>query len=200
MMLHNDEGTSDKEYLVIVDDNKIRTHWGPTRTLGQQQTKTYADNAAANREAAKIVAAKEKKGYVATTGAHPASDSLVSASTAYIVRQAVLNDLAGSLETLKAGNTLVVAGHHAPIERSLVHPATDNFGRHQVLIYQVDDASAETLTQISGYSAVVGDDIEFATFIVRLFNDDRRNIRRRQRFMDAVEAAGQLCGKTAQWS
>ncbi|MFW6773293.1 DUF4132 domain-containing protein [Nocardioides sp. CPCC 205120] len=64
-------GTSDKFWSIGVEGADVTVHYGRNGTKGQVTRKTYADPAAAAAEAAKQVAAKEKKGYVegaATTG------------------------------------------------------------------------------------------------------------------------------------
>lgn len=54
---------ANKFYAVSVHGNRVMTRWGKNGTEGVFAINTYADSAAANAEASKIINAKMKKGY-----------------------------------------------------------------------------------------------------------------------------------------
>ena len=57
------EGTSSKFWEVTMNDNAVTVRYGRIGTDGQTQTKSFGDNAAAQKHADKLIAAKVKKGY-----------------------------------------------------------------------------------------------------------------------------------------
>jgi DNA ligase-1 len=62
------EGTSSKFWEVSVAGSDVAVRFGRIGTAGQTQTKSFADPAAAQRHADKLVGEKTKKGYRETTG------------------------------------------------------------------------------------------------------------------------------------
>ena len=60
------EGSSNKFWEISVAGNSLTIHFGRIGTVGQSQTKTYANEAKAKREAENLIAEKLKKGYVET--------------------------------------------------------------------------------------------------------------------------------------
>jgi predicted DNA-binding WGR domain protein len=58
------EGSSRKFWEIVVQENTFTVRFGRIGTLGQSQTKRFADETEAKREADKLVAEKVKKGYV----------------------------------------------------------------------------------------------------------------------------------------
>jgi len=57
-------GSSRKFWEIILDGNEFAVRFGRIGTLGQSQTKRFADEATAKREAEHLIAEKLKKGYV----------------------------------------------------------------------------------------------------------------------------------------
>jgi predicted DNA-binding WGR domain protein len=60
-------GTSRKFWQIILDGNEFAVRFGRIGTMGQSQTKRFADEATAKREAGHLIAEKLKKGYVEKT-------------------------------------------------------------------------------------------------------------------------------------
>jgi DNA ligase 1 len=58
------EGKSNKFWEVVVNANEMTTRWGRIGSTGQSKTKTFADEAAAARQAEKLIDEKTKEGYV----------------------------------------------------------------------------------------------------------------------------------------
>ena len=61
-------GSSQKFWEISVAGNSFTVRFGRIGTAGQSQTKSFADEAKANREAENLIAEKVKKGYVEKTG------------------------------------------------------------------------------------------------------------------------------------
>jgi len=57
-------GSSSKFWVISTSGNSLTVRFGRIGTAGQSQTKTFADEAKAQREANKMIAEKLKKGYV----------------------------------------------------------------------------------------------------------------------------------------
>jgi predicted DNA-binding WGR domain protein len=68
--LHYEDATgrSDKEYRIIVDGARTLCQYGRSGTSGETFAKTYADPVVAVKEARKLWASKERKGYWPMTG------------------------------------------------------------------------------------------------------------------------------------
>jgi predicted DNA-binding WGR domain protein len=60
----NSSGSSRKFWEISLSGNSFTVRFGRIGTAGQSQTKTFADEARAKREAENLVAEKLKKGYV----------------------------------------------------------------------------------------------------------------------------------------
>jgi predicted DNA-binding WGR domain protein len=58
------EGTSRKFWEISVSGNAFTVRFGRIGTAGQSQTKTFADEVKAKREADQLISEKLKKGYV----------------------------------------------------------------------------------------------------------------------------------------
>jgi DNA ligase-1 len=58
------EGTSSKFWEVSQSGNEMTTRWGRIGTTGQSKTKTFADEAAAAKQVAKLIADKTGEGYM----------------------------------------------------------------------------------------------------------------------------------------
>ena len=58
------DGSSRKFWEISLPENSFTVRFGRIGTPGQSQTKSFADEAAAKREADKLIAEKVKKGYV----------------------------------------------------------------------------------------------------------------------------------------
>lgn len=67
-----EEGGSSKFWEVSVEGADMTVNYGRIGTSGQSKTKTFASDAAAQKEADKLVAEKTKKGYVEVGGDAPA--------------------------------------------------------------------------------------------------------------------------------
>ena len=63
------EGSSAKFWEIAVNGAETVVRWGRIGTAGQSQTKSYADAAAATKQAEKLIAEKLGKGYCETAGA-----------------------------------------------------------------------------------------------------------------------------------
>ena len=61
-------GASKKFWEISQSGNSLTVRFGRIGTAGQSQTKTFADEARAKREAATLTAEKLKKGYVEKPG------------------------------------------------------------------------------------------------------------------------------------
>ena len=61
-------GSSQKFWEISVAGNSFTVRFGRIGTVGQNQTKTFADETKASREAEKLIAEKLKKGYVEKPG------------------------------------------------------------------------------------------------------------------------------------
>lgn len=73
------EGTASKFWEVEPRGAALAIRWGKIGTVGQAQEKSFADEAAADREMGKLVAEKRKKGYVEITGAEVAGAEVTGA-------------------------------------------------------------------------------------------------------------------------
>jgi len=60
-------GNSRKFWQIVLDGNEFAVRFGRIGTMGQSQTKRFADEATAKREADHLIAEKLKKGYVEKT-------------------------------------------------------------------------------------------------------------------------------------
>ena len=60
------DGRSFKFWEIAVEDCRVIVTFGRIGTAGQTQTKTFHDAEEAGRHAAKVIAAKTKKGYAET--------------------------------------------------------------------------------------------------------------------------------------
>lgn len=58
------EGKSNKFWEIVVNANEMTTRWGRIGSSGQSKTKTFADGAAAARQAEKLIGEKTQEGYV----------------------------------------------------------------------------------------------------------------------------------------
>lgn len=58
------DGSSSKFWEIWMDGNAVTTQWGRIGTTGQTKTKTFADEAKAQKEYDKLLAEKTGKGYV----------------------------------------------------------------------------------------------------------------------------------------
>ncbi|HFQ0156385.1 TPA: WGR domain-containing protein, partial [Escherichia coli] len=96
--IYQDE-KSHKFWAVEQQGNELHINWGKVGTNGQSQVKSFADTAAAEKAALKLIAEKVKKGYVeqvdANAHSHDASAKkvLVTEEKASINRQAATNGL-----------------------------------------------------------------------------------------------------------
>jgi predicted DNA-binding WGR domain protein len=61
-------GSSQKFWKISLAGNSFTVRFGRIGTAGQSQTKSYADEARAHREAESLIAEKVKKGYVEKNG------------------------------------------------------------------------------------------------------------------------------------
>jgi predicted DNA-binding WGR domain protein len=61
-------GSSRKFWEITVSGNSFAVRFGRIGTAGQSQTKTFADEAKAKKEAELLIAQKVKKGYLETRG------------------------------------------------------------------------------------------------------------------------------------
>ena len=57
-------GSSSKFWTVAVESTTVTVQYGRLGTAGQTNTKSFADHAAANKHAEKVIAEKLGKGYV----------------------------------------------------------------------------------------------------------------------------------------
>jgi predicted DNA-binding WGR domain protein len=65
------EGTSSKFWRARVEGRSLHVNYGRIGTTGQTQVKDFPDPGSANKEYAKLVAEKRKKGYVDAGGGPP---------------------------------------------------------------------------------------------------------------------------------
>jgi predicted DNA-binding WGR domain protein len=61
-------GSSRKFWEISVSENSFTVRFGRLGTAGQSQTKSFADESSAKREAEKLVAEKLRKGYMEAPG------------------------------------------------------------------------------------------------------------------------------------
>jgi predicted DNA-binding WGR domain protein len=61
---HTYSGSSKKFWEISISGNSFTVRFGRIGTVGQFQTKTFADEAKADSEAKSLIAEKEKKGYI----------------------------------------------------------------------------------------------------------------------------------------
>ena len=67
---------SHKFWAIAVEGAELLTQWGRMGTTGQQKTKAFADGAAAQKEADKLIRQKTKKGYAeVSSGSEPAGQA-----------------------------------------------------------------------------------------------------------------------------
>jgi len=87
---------SHKFWAITVEGAELLTQWGRMGTTGQQKTKAFADGAAAQKEADKLIRQKTKKGYVeVSSGSEPAGQAQ-TATTARGVRHLVRPEVSGT--------------------------------------------------------------------------------------------------------
>jgi predicted DNA-binding WGR domain protein len=58
------EGSSPKFWEITTSDTSVTVRYGRIGTSGQEQTKTFPDQAAADKHANKLISEKTGKGYV----------------------------------------------------------------------------------------------------------------------------------------
>jgi predicted DNA-binding WGR domain protein len=69
--LEFEEGTSSKFWRARVEGKTLYVNYGRIGTTGQTQVKDFPDSGSANKEYAKLVAEKRRKGYIDQGGALP---------------------------------------------------------------------------------------------------------------------------------
>src|SRR5262245_40297499 len=81
-LFHFVEGTSSKFWQITVEGNSYTAGWGRIGTAGQEQTKEFASESAAQATADKLILEKTKKGYIEQgDGASAAAASPASQDT-----------------------------------------------------------------------------------------------------------------------
>jgi predicted DNA-binding WGR domain protein len=99
VVLHFENGYSDKEYRVLVVGNTTTYQWGRRGADGEVKLIDHADAAAASAAARKQWAAKEAKGYWPTTGVL----ALPHVTTAPRIGWSAVNILRGTYDTVVKG-------------------------------------------------------------------------------------------------